>query len=142
MIYTGECSSSTLYVGLSSIVPNLMQKSTEMDTPFLSIFSFRISRASDTTKAAMKKQISKAPSPYRKHSMESNMTCHFNSMVGQHLVAHYNSRVRSRKIERGGSRCTQSVPSRTSPLPWKLFAFFYSLRLLLVHFQVKIQLKI
>ena len=49
-------------------------------------------------------------------------------------------RGRSRKIERkgGGSRCTQSsmVPSIS------LFCIFYSLRLILVHFQVKIQLKI
>ena len=46
------------YVELSGIVQNLIQKSKGMDTSFLSIFSFsRMSRASDNTKAAMKKQI-------------------------------------------------------------------------------------
>ena len=44
---------------------------------------------------------------------------------------------------KGGSRCTQSVPSRTcTHPPPENFCIFYSLRLLLVHFQVKIQLKI
>ena len=43
-------------VGLIGIVRNLIQKSTWMDTPFLSIFPFRMSRASNNSKAAMKKQ--------------------------------------------------------------------------------------
>ena len=61
----GECG-STLYVGLSGIVRNLIQKSTGWDHTFLSIFFFffffffsllGMSRAGVNTKDAMKKQI-------------------------------------------------------------------------------------
>ena len=55
----GECC-NTLYVGLSRIVRNLIQKSTGWDHTFLSIFfSFFLgmSRAGVNTKDAMKKQI-------------------------------------------------------------------------------------
>ena len=57
----GECG-STLYVGLSRIVRNLIQKSTGWDHTFLSIFFFfffflGMSRAGVNTKDAMKKQI-------------------------------------------------------------------------------------
>ena len=56
----GECG-STLYVGLSRIVRNRIQKSTVWDHTFLSIFFFffflGMSRAGVNTKDAMKKQI-------------------------------------------------------------------------------------
>ena len=55
----GECG-STLYVGLSGIVRNLIQKSTGWDHTFLSIFFLfflGMSRAGVNTKDAMKKQI-------------------------------------------------------------------------------------
>ena len=59
-IYIGECG-STLYVGLSRIVRNLIQKSTGWDHTFLSIFFFffplGMRRAGVNTKDAMKKKI-------------------------------------------------------------------------------------
>ena len=69
-IYIGEC--STLDVGLTGIVRNLIQKSTKMDAHLLSIsfFPFRMSKASDNTKAAMKKQV------WRIHSVFSHVRIH------------------------------------------------------------------
>ena len=47
--YIRECD-STLYVRLTGIVWDLIQKSTGMDTALLIIFSLGMSRASDNTK--------------------------------------------------------------------------------------------
>ena len=51
----GECG-STLYVGLSGIVRNLIQKSTGCGYTLLSIFFLGMSRATDSTKGTMKKR--------------------------------------------------------------------------------------
>ena len=52
-VHIRECG-NTLYLGLTGIVRNLIQKSTGMDTPFISILSSRMSRASDNSKDVMK----------------------------------------------------------------------------------------
>ena len=67
MQYIRECG-STLYVGLSGIVRNLIQKGMGNGHTLLSIFFLLgMSRASENTKDAMKKQI------WRIHSVFSHV---------------------------------------------------------------------